>query len=337
MAPSTARRRAPRLLAAAALLLAVLLPATLAAARAGGGPDADPAPATTTTGDGGGAADADPGDELTAGKAAVLGLVEGITEYLPVSSTGHLLVTSRLLDVGTSPETEAAADTYAIAIQAGAILAVLLLYLGRIRSMVVGMVGRDAEGRQVLIGLVLAFAPAALVGLALGDVIKDVLLEPWAVAVAWALGGIAILTIGVRLERSVGGAALEAITARQALLIGLAQCLALWPGTSRSLVTILAALAVGLSLAAAVEFSFLLGLATLGAATAYEALRNGGELIDTFGWVNPLIGLVVAFVSAAVAVRWMVSYLQRHSLAIFGWYRLGVAGVALVLMAAGTI
>ena len=336
MPPSPARRRAPRLAAAVALLAALLLPATLAAA--GGGEDPTVAPTAATAGDAPEATD--PGaasDELTAGKAAVLGLVEGITEYLPVSSTGHLLVTARLLDVGTSPETEAAADTYAIAIQAGAILAVLLLYFGRIRSMLAGMVGRDAEGRQVLVGLVLAFTPAAVVGLALGDVIKEVLLEPWAVAVAWALGGVAILTLGVRLERRVGGAAIEAITARQALLIGVAQTLALWPGTSRSLVTILAALAVGLSLAAAVEFSFLLGLATLGAATAYEALRNGGELIDTFGWVNPLIGLVVAFVSAAVAVRWMVTYLQRHSLAVFGWYRLAVAAVAAVLIATGTI
>ena len=347
-----------RALALVLLLGAVLLPATLAAASSVGtdGPLAgvavDPAgprtqvatptstppdPDARTTAPATEGSGSDPGDELTAGKAAVLGLVEGITEYLPVSSTGHLLVTARLLDVGVTEETEAAADSYAIAIQAGAILAVLLLYFGRIRSMVVGMAGRDEEGRQVLVGLVLAFVPAAVVGVAVGDVIKDVLLEPWAVAVAWAVGGIAILTLGVRLERKVGGTALEAISTRQALLIGLAQCLALWPGTSRSLVTILAALAVGLSLAAAVEFSFLLGLATLGAATAYEALRNGGELVETFGWVNPLIGLVVAFVSAAVAVRWMVSYLQRHSLAIFGWYRIGAGIVVAALLATGAL
>ena len=275
--------------------------------------------------------------EMTPAKAAVLGLVEGVTEYLPVSSTGHLLVAQRAMDIGTEDGTKDAADSYAIAIQAGAILAVLLLYHARIRTLLAGLVGRDEQGRRVLTGLVLAFVPAAVVGLALESTIKDVLLGAWPVVVAWVVGGVAILTLGVRLERRTDGTALEAMVPRQALIIGLAQCLALWPGTSRSLVTILAALAVGLSVAAAVEFSFLLGLATLGAATAYETLRNGGAMVDAYGVVDPLIGLVVAFVSAAVAIRWMVGYLQRHSLAIFGWYQLGVGAVVAVLLITGAI
>jgi undecaprenyl-diphosphatase len=122
-----------------------------------------------------------------------------------------------------------------------------------------------------------------------------------------------------------------------AIIIGAAQVLALWPGTSRSLVTILAALFLGMSMPAALEFSFLLGLATLSAATLFEALKHGGELLDTYGLLNPLIGFVVAFVAAVIAVRWLVSYLSRHGLELFGWYRIVVAAIAIVLVITGTI
>jgi undecaprenyl-diphosphatase len=276
-------------------------------------------------------------DELTPAKAVVLGVVEGITEYLPVSSTGHLLVTQRILDVGTTDETKSAADSYAIAIQAGAILAVLVLYWRRILSMVSGLLGRDPEGRAVLIGIVLATLPAAAVAFVFEDTIKEYLLGAWPVVAAWAVGGAAILVLAPRWERRGGTTALEEIAPRQALIVGVVQCLALWPGTSRSLVTILAALAVGMTLGAAVEFSFLLGLVTLGGATTYEALSNGGEMVDAFGFASPLIGLVAAFVAAVVAVRWMVEYLKSHGLAVFGWYRLGVAAVVAVLLLTGTI
>jgi undecaprenyl-diphosphatase len=277
------------------------------------------------------------GNELTAGKAAVLGLVEGVTEFLPISSTGHLLVAQRLMNIGKTPDTKDAADAYAIAIQSGAILAVLLLYWRRIRSMAEGLVGRDPDGRRTLIGLIVAVIPAAVIGLALEGPIKHHLLEVGPVIAAWIVGGLVILLIAPRLMGSRHGVALEQITIRQALIIGLVQCLALWPGTSRSLVTILAALAVGLSLSAAVEFSFLLGLVTLGAATVFEVAKHGSTMIDAYGWVNPLIGFVVAFFAAAVAIKWMVGYLQHHSLAIFGWYRLVVAGVALILLATGAL
>jgi undecaprenyl-diphosphatase len=276
-------------------------------------------------------------DDLTPVKAAVLGVVEGVTEYLPISSTGHLLVAQRLMDIGTTDETKDAADAYAIAIQSGAILAVLLLYWRRLWSMVQGVVGRDVEGRRVLVGLVLSVLPAALVAVVFERPIKDNLLEVGPVIAAWIVGGLVILLVAPRLTGSTDGRALEQITPRQALIIGVVQCLALWPGTSRSLVTILAALAVGLSLAAAVEFSFLLGFVTLGAATLFEIVTDGSTMIDAYGWVDPLIGLVFAFVSAAIAIKWMVGYLQRHSLAIFGWYRLGVAAIAIVLLATGAL
>ena len=277
-------------------------------------------------------------NELTAAKAVVLGLVEGITEYLPVSSTGHLLVTQKLLDVGDTDATKDAADTYAITIQAGAILAVVLLYFGRLREMASGLVGRDPEGRRLLVALLIAFLPAAIVGVALENSIKDHLFGVGPVIAAWIIGGVVILVASRWLrDRPPGRIGIEQITVRMAVIIGVAQILALWPGSSRSLVTILAALFLGMSMSAALEFSFLLGLATLSAATVFEALKHGGEMVDTYGLLNPLIGFVVAFVSAVVAVRWLVGYLNRHGLELFGWYRIVIAGIAIVLVITGVI
>jgi len=277
--------------------------------------------------------------ELTIAKAAVLGIVEGITEYLPISSTGHLLVTERILDVGQHSSTKDAADTYTITIQAGAILAVLVLYRARLESMVRGVAGRDDAGRNVLTATAIAFVPAAITGVVLEKAIKDKLFGAWPVVVAWIVGGVFILLFarGLYERARTFGAPLESITTRMALLIGAAQVLALWPGTSRSMVTILAALAVGLNVAAAVEFSFLLGFVTLTAATAYDALRHGKELLDTFGIVAPLVGFVFAFVFAVLAIRWLVTYLQRHDFAIFGWYRIAVAALTILLIATNAI
>jgi undecaprenyl-diphosphatase len=283
------------------------------------------------------AADASKRYDLDTGKAVALGVVEGVTEFLPISSTGHLLVTQRVLgitDDQTDPAVKEAADAYAIVIQGGAILAVLLLYWRRVWSVVRGLAGRDDEGRRLGLALVAAFVPAAIVGLGLEGPIKDRLFGPWPVVAAWAVGGLALLALSSRgwLEREHDAPGLEGITIRQALIIGAAQCLAMWPGTSRSLVTIVAAILVGLNLTAAVEFSFLLGLLTLGAATAYDAAKHGPDIAATFGPVEPVIGFVAALVAAIVAVKWMVSYLQRHSLAIFGWYRLGAAALTAALL-----
>lgn len=289
--------------------------------------------------------------QMNLGKAAILGVVEGVTEYLPVSSTGHLYVTQQLLGVGDTPETKAPADSFAIVIQAGAILAVLILYRRRIVSVAEGVIGRSAEGRTVLIGLVVAFLPAAVVGILAEDAIKSKLFAGWPIVAAWAVGGLAILALADRLQHrqqadhsddaggraNVIGTALEAITPKQALIIGVAQVIAMWPGTSRSLVTIVAAVLVGMSVSAAVEFSFLLGLGTLGAATAYETLNNGSLLVESYGGAEITVGLIIAFVTAAAAITWMVRWLERRSLAIFGWYRLVAAGVGAVLLLTGTI
>jgi len=158
------------------------------------------------------------------------------------------------------------------------------------------------------------------------------------VVVAWIIGGVAVIALSRAGKlASVGGRELGTFTTRDAAIIGGAQVLALWPGTSRSLVTIVAALLLGVSMSAAVEFSFLLGFVTLTAATGYETLSSGKQMIDTLGIAVPLLGLVVAFAAAIVSIRWMVSYLSRHDLSIFGWYRIGVALIVIGLMTAHTI
>jgi undecaprenyl-diphosphatase len=270
--------------------------------------------------------------ELSGIKAWVLGVVEGLTEYLPVSSTGHLTVFERLMHVGTQPGTKDAADAYAIVIQAGAIIAVLGIFRDRVRSMIAGAAGRDRNGRHLLVVLLTAFVPAAVVGVALEKPVKDHLFGVWPVAVSWAAFGLVILG-WVRWGPEPGRRRIEDLTVRDGVVIGCAQVLALWPGTSRSLVTILAALALGATMGAAVEFSFLLGLITLGAATAYEGLKNGHLIVDHFGIAGPVIGFLAALAAAVLAVEWMVDYLRRHSLAIFGWYRIAAAVAAVVLLA----
>lgn len=271
---------------------------------------------------------------MSLGEAALLGLVEGLTEWLPISSTGHLAVTQALLGNEGS-----AATSYAIAIQAGAILAVLGLYRHRFIAMLRGVAGGDDAGRRTFIAVAVASAPAVVAGLAFEDFIKAQLFGPWPIVAAWFAGGVLILAVGRRRghRQSHGGLSVSEITPRVALLIGSAQVLALWPGTSRSLVTILAAGAVGVSLSAAVEFSFLLGFVILGGATLYEGLSYGGEVIVAFGILSPLVGLGVAFLAAAAAIKWMVGYLETHDLAIFGWYRIGVAAVVGVLLLTGVL
>jgi undecaprenyl-diphosphatase len=273
--------------------------------------------------------------------AAILGVVEGVTEYLPVSSTGHLLFTEHLLGISDDPELKTAADSYAIAIQFGAIMAVVLLYWGRLMSILRGILGRDRDGRRLAIVLISSFVPAAVIGLVGEKFIKGYLFALWPITAAWLVGGVVILLVARR-DRRGGlrpneGAEMKDLTIGQAAVIGLLQCVAMWPGVSRSLVTILGGRLVGMSTIAAVEYSFLLGLVTLTAATVFEAASEGGTIIATFGIVTPLIGVVAAFISAALAVKWMVGYLNKHTLAIFGWYRLGLAVVAAGLILSATV
>jgi undecaprenyl-diphosphatase len=276
-------------------------------------------------------------------QAVVLGLVEGVTEYLPVSSTGHLILASALLGLHT-PEQHEAVATFEIAIQGGAILAVLGLYRARVARMLAGAVGRDPAGLRLLLQLLVAFAPAALLGPLLDDPIEAHLFRPLPVLAALLLGGVWMIWLDRRRDPH-AGVALEALSARAALAIGLFQCVAMWPGTSRSMMTIAGGVLLGLRAPAAAEFSFLLGVPTLGAACAFKLAKNllsafqgeGRTLFEALGAAPVALGFAVAAASAAVAVRWLVAFLGRHGLAPFGWYRVALALVLGALAASGAL
>ncbi len=300
-------------------------------------------------------------------QAVVLGLVEGITEYLPVSSTGHLILASGLMGLDEPPETKAAVDTFNIVIQGGAILAVLGLYWPSVRRMIVGGLGLirigpgDAAGLRLAINVAVAFLPAAVLGVMLDDWIESHLFSTGPVLAALALGGVFMIALdrwrlraaraaensdatdGERLAHM--GSDLERLTPAGALLIGLMQCVAMWPGTSRSMMTIAGGVLVGLRPRAAAEFSFILGLPTLGGACVYKLGKNlleahesdGPTLFDTIGVAPCIIGVVVATASAVVAIRWLVGFLNHHGLTPFGWYRLALCAVLGGAIAAGLV
>ncbi len=267
---------------------------------------------------------------MTWWEAVILGLVEGLTEYLPVSSTGHLILTQRVLGL---PET-AASNAYAICIQAGAILAVVGLYRQHIKEVFQGWLGKVGVGRghedgfRLGLNIIVAFMPAAVLGLLFDDWIEQKLFGLWPIVAAWGVGGVAILVVAYgRKKREAGaGRTLSELRWQMALAIGTMQCLAMWPGTSRSLVTIVGGVLVGLGLAAALEFSFLLGVLTLCAATVYKAREAGPLMIAEYGWLPMIIGSLAAWGSAVIAVKWMVHYLQKHGMSVFGYYRILLAG-----------
>lgn len=280
-------------------------------------------------------------------EAFILGIVEGLTEYLPVSSTGHLIVVQRFMGIGLEGKDKAAADCFAICIQAGAIMAVLGLYWPRVKQMILGVLGKDSVGLKLTMALVAGFLPAAVIGLLANDWIEARLFGLKPVVIAWIVGGVAILFVDRWMKKGGGtkGVELAEITIKMALVIGFAQCVAMMPGTSRSLMTILGGLLIGLRLSAAVEFSFLLGVLTLGAATAKKAAWKiegigekydawgGGTLLmwDEYGLLPLLVGVIAATISAAIAVKWMVGYLNRKGLGVFGWYRI-MAGIGVGIL-----
>lgn len=263
---------------------------------------------------------------LHAWQAAVLGLVEGITEYLPISSTGHLILTNWLLGLNDQTS-KPALDAFSIVIQGGAILAVVGLYWPRVLALLRGVTGRDPAGLRLLWNLGIAFLPAVAVGVPLDHWIEAKLFHPGPVIGALVAGGVFMIALD-RLAPS-HHRTIEELDWRHALAIGGMQCLALWPGTSRSMVVIAGGILVGLRPRDAAEFSFLLALPTLGGACLYKLLREH-DAIASLGVGPVLVGSAVAVVSAALAVRWLVTFLNRHGLAPFGWYRLGLAAVLLI-------
>lgn len=269
-------------------------------------------------------------------QAVVLGLVEGITEYLPVSSTGHLILVSSWLGLHEPARREAAA-AFEIVIQGGAILAVVGLYWPRVASMLRGLIGRDPTGLRLLLHLVVAFLPAAITGPLLDDAIEARLFHPAPVLAALVLGGVWMIWLDRRTARlDIEGTRIVDLTWQRALAIGALQCIAMWPGTSRSMMTIGGGLLVGMRPREAAELSFLLGLPTLGSATLYKLAKNvsqahangGASFFDVLGPANVVIGIAVATLSAGLAVTWLVAFLNRRGLAIFGVYRI-VLGLVL--------
>jgi undecaprenyl-diphosphatase len=257
--------------------------------------------------------------------AVILGIVEGLTEFLPVSSTGHLILTANLLGLEKTT-----ADNFAIAIQLGAILSVLTLYRQRAWEMILGILGRHPGGRELFLKLLLAFAPAVVLGLALDDLIEAYLFHAGPVIAALLLGGVAMIVVERYVKRrhpdEEALRTVEQVTYRDALLIGFAQCLAMWPGTSRSMATIIGARLCGLRATAAAEFSFLLALPTLGGATVFKLVKDREEFLALEGGIPLLlVGNAVAFAVALAAVHYFVRFVSRFGMEPFGYYRIALA------------
>ncbi len=259
-------------------------------------------------------------------QAIILGIVEGLTEYIPVSSTGHLILAKSFMGI-----TQKAIDPYLIVIQSGAILAVLGLYRKRVLDMINGFLGKNKVGLKLAFNLIIAFLPAAVFGVLLNDTIDQWLMGTTPVIWALAIGGV-LMIFAARWQRGAfheGQDArsfidIEHLTWKRALIIGLIQCLAMFPGTSRSMVTIVASMAMGMKPKHAAEFSFLLGLPTLGGATVFKLFKDS-DVLSTLSIGPMILGIIVAFFVAAIAIKWLVAYLSKHGLALFGWYRIALA------------
>lgn len=259
--------------------------------------------------------------------AALLGVVEGLTEYLPVSSTGHLILAGHFL--GAAGE---ATKSFEIVIQLGAILAVAVYYRKLLAERIAGLLRREPVAVNLALALIVAFVPTAVAGLVLRKAVKALLFGPIPVAAALIVGGIVMIVVERTRARSDAPRleGLEHVTPRRALLIGLGQCVSLWPGSSRSMCTILAGQFTNLSTATAAEFSFLLALPTLGAATLYEMLKARHELLAPEYRTELAIGTVVSFVVAWAVIAAFLKYLRRHGLEPFGYYRIALGAVVLL-------
>ena len=248
-------------------------------------------------------------------KAAVMGLVEGLTEFLPISSTGHLILAGALLGFDDDK-----AKVFDIAIQTGAIFAVILVYWEKIQSTIKALPYRE-EAQRFAFNVFIGFVPAVVLGLLLGKAIKAHLFTPWVVATTFIIGGFIILWAERRPASSVRIRAVEDMRGRDALKVGLVQCLAMIPGTSRSGATIIGGMLLGLSRKAATDFSFYLAIPTLIGAGAYSLFKERALLsmadVPLFG-----VGLVVSFISAWVCVRWLLKFISSHSFEAFAWYRI---------------
>jgi undecaprenyl-diphosphatase len=258
-------------------------------------------------------------------KTVLIGIVEGLTEFLPVSSTGHIILAEELLHFEGPP-----GKVFEIVIQLGAILAVCVLYRAKIIATVSGVLRREPVSLKFATAVIVAFLPAAIVGVALHKYIKVLLTKPIVVAVALIVGGIAILVIE-KLAQRPRIKSVDDMDWKTALYIGICQCLAMIPGVSRSGATIMAARAFRVDRATAAEFSFFLAIPTMLGATVYDLYKNWATL-DWNGSGLILLGMVVAFFTALIVVQAFVAFISRHGFGIFAWYRIAIGALALIIL-----
>ena len=258
-------------------------------------------------------------------KTVLIGVVEGLTEFLPVSSTGHIILAEELLHFQGPP-----GKVFEIVIQLGAILAVCFLYRLKLWNTAMGVLERDARAIRFAVAVVVAFLPAAVVGVAAHKYIKSVLFNPMVVAIALIVGGVAILIIE-RFAQRPRIKTIDDIDLKTAFLIGLCQCLAMVPGVSRAGSTIMGARVFRVDRATAAEFSFFLAMPTMIGATVYDLYKNWSTLSWDGGGIIAL-GFVVAFISAGLVVGAFVRFISRHGFAVFAWYRIAVGALALTFL-----
>ncbi len=264
------------------------------------------------------------GDSLI---AALLGLLEGLTEFIPVSSTGHLLLASHFLGF------QSAGKTFEVVIQLGAVLALMVVYAARLWQ-VFSTMHKDPASLRFVVSVALAFLPAAVIGVLAHDFIKTVLFEtPRLIAVMLILGGVVLVVVDRFTPEPVEHDAM-ALPLRKALLIGFCQTLAMIPGVSRSGATIVGALFLGVDKRAAAEFSFFLSLPTMAAAVGYDLLKNR-DVLDFTAWNQIAIGFVMAFITGVLVVRWLLNFVSRRGYALFGWWRIIIGTLALVALTLG--
>jgi undecaprenyl-diphosphatase len=263
-------------------------------------------------------------------KAAIMGIVEGLTEFLPISSTGHLILTGSLLGLHDDK-----AKVFEIAIQTGAIFAVILVYWQKIASTLRDL-PTQAQAQRFALNVFIAFVPAVILGLLFGKAIKAHLFTPVVVASTFIIGGFIILWAERRATTAVRIHDVDAMSPWDALKVGLVQCLAMVPGTSRSGATIIGGMLLGLSRKAATDFSFYLAIPTLIGAGAYSLFKERAILsmadVPMFG-----VGLVFSFLSAWVCVRWLLRYIATHNFVVFAWYRIAFGVLVLVTAYAGVV
>ena len=265
-------------------------------------------------------------------QVVIMGIVEGLTEFLPISSTGHLILAGSLLNF-----TGEKVKVFEIVIQAGAMLAVCWEYRVKIARVILDF-RSDIAARRFVVNLMVAFLPAVVLGLAFGKAIKAHLFKPIPVALAFIVGGFVIIVIEKRHRRVMYSRvdSVDDMSAFDALKVGLAQCFALIPGTSRSGATIIGAMAFGLSRRAATEFSFFLAIPTLFGATVYSLYKERALLsaadLPMFG-----VGALSAFISAFLCVRWLLRHISSHDFMIFAWYRIVFGGIVLVTALTGWV